>query len=234
MPAKHQHPTEIADLKGKRFVAVEEPSAGRGLDEQRVKSMTGDEILKARRMRENFWQFRPTHTFWLSANQLPTISGTDEGIWRRVKTIPFDVDIAEVVEEIDTEFRSKLIAEYPGILQWLIQGWNDYEKTKLTSIEPEAVKQATAQYRNGENSFTQFRDEVLIEADGRMIESGEAYRRYCEFERNMTKQLSRKKFGMEMGKHFKKDKLDKKPFRGKTVYFGVGDIIDDHGNIITG
>jgi len=234
LPAYNQHPTEIADLKGKRFVAVEEPSSGRGLDEQRVKAMTGDDVLKARRMRENFWSFKPTHTFWLSANYLPEISGDDEGIWRRVKTIPFNIDLADVVDEIRTDFRAELVEEYPGILQWLIQGWHDYQKTKLTPIEPEAVRQATAQYRKDENSFTQFIAEGLIEAPGRVIESGEAYRRYCEFERNMAKQLTRKKFGMEMAKKFKKEVWDRKPFRKKTVYSGVGDIIDDNGNIITG
>mgnify|MGYP003630434566 CR=1 FL=1 len=234
LPTKNQHPTEIADLKGKRFVAVEEPEAGRRIHESKIKAMTGDNVLKARRMGEDFWEFTPTHTFWIPTNHLPQITGTDEGIWRRIKAVPFNVDLADVVA-VDPQFRDKLEKEYPGILYWAIQGWQDYQRitadpdNSLIGIEPDEVKEATAQYRNNENEFQQFLDQVVIVAEGRYIESADAFNRYCEFERNLMKQLSRKNFGIEMGKRFQKKKWKKDGvFKDKIVYFGVGDLLDKH------
>jgi len=83
------HPTERADLAGKRFVACIEAGEGRRLAESLVKELTGGDPVRARRMREDFWQFDPTHKVWLAANHKPVIRGTDRGIWRRIKLIPF-------------------------------------------------------------------------------------------------------------------------------------------------
>ncbi|MCP4477436.1 MAG: hypothetical protein GY818_05030 [Planctomycetaceae bacterium] len=234
LPTKNQHPTEIADLKGKRFVAVEEPEAGRKIHESKIKSMTGDTVLKARRMGEDFWEFKPSHTFWIPTNHLPQITGTDEGIWRRIKTIPFSIDLNDVVK-VDPQFREKLEEEYEGILAWAVEGWKDYQRisadpdNSLMGIEPEEVVEATAQYRNDEDGFEQFIEQGVIVAEGRVIEFGDAYKRYCEFERRLAVQLTRKKFGMEMDKRFTKKKWKKMPFRDKTVYYGVGDCLDALG-----
>ncbi len=238
LPTKNQHPTEIADLKGKRFVAVEEPEAGRRIHESKIKSMNGDNILKARRMGEDFWEFKPTHTFWIPTNHRPQINGTDEGIWRRIKAIPFNVDLEDVVT-VDPQFRDKLEEEYPGILYWAIQGWQDYQRicedpnNSLKKIEPDEVKEATAQYRNNENEFQQFLDQAMHVTESRVIESADAFNRYCEFERNLVKQLSRKNFGIEMGKRFEKKKWKREGvLRDKYVYIGVGDCLDKEGNPI--
>ena len=95
MGEKQNHPTEKAALYQKRFVAISEPERSSKLRESRVKELTGDRMITARRMHEDFWTFSRTHTFWLSTNHLPRINGTDEGIWRRVKLIPFSVDFEQ-------------------------------------------------------------------------------------------------------------------------------------------
>lgn len=74
------HPTERADLFGKRFVAAIEAEDGRRLAEALVKELSGGDKVRARRMKENFWEFKPTHKIWLAANHKPTIRGTDHGI----------------------------------------------------------------------------------------------------------------------------------------------------------
>ena len=61
-----EHPTSMASLMGKRVVCVQEPQKGVRLNEARVKDLTGDQVVTARRMREDFWTFRRTHTFWIS------------------------------------------------------------------------------------------------------------------------------------------------------------------------
>ncbi|MEO8495520.1 MAG: phage/plasmid primase, P4 family [Planctomycetota bacterium] len=117
---KGAHPTELADLHGKRFVACIESDDGRRLAESLVKELTGGDSIRARRMREDFWEFAPTHKIWLATNHKSTVRGTDHGIWHRVKLIPFTVTIPD--DEQDKELPNKLLAELPGILTWALLG----------------------------------------------------------------------------------------------------------------
>jgi putative DNA primase/helicase len=117
MVRRHEvHPTERADLYQKRLVTTVEIGEGERLTEALVKLLTGGERIRARRMREDFWEFRPTHKFWLAANHKPVIRGTDDAIWRRPRLIPFTVRIPD--EKKDPKLLDKLTPELPGILRW--------------------------------------------------------------------------------------------------------------------
>ncbi len=83
------HPTERADLFGKRFVAAVETEDGKRLNESLVKELTGNDTVKARRMYEDSWTFEPTWKIALCTNHKPSIRGTDFGIWRRIHLVPF-------------------------------------------------------------------------------------------------------------------------------------------------
>ena len=87
------HPTGLADLCGPRLAILHEGDAGRRLAEGTVKRLTGGDRLKARRMREDFWSFTPSHTFIALTNHKPIVVGQDEGIWRRLRLVPWDVVI---------------------------------------------------------------------------------------------------------------------------------------------
>ena len=87
------HPTGVADLCGLRLAVLHETDAGRHLAEGTVKRLTGGDRLKARRMREDFWSFDPSHTFVMLTNHRPIVTGTDEGIWRRLRLVPWEVVI---------------------------------------------------------------------------------------------------------------------------------------------
>ena len=89
------HPTGVADLCGLRLAVLHETDAGRHLAEGTVKRLTGGDRLKARRMREDFWSFDPSHTFVMLTNHKPIVTGTDEGIWRRLRLVPWDVVIPD-------------------------------------------------------------------------------------------------------------------------------------------
>lgn len=136
------HPTELADLFRKRLVACIETKDGRRLNESLVKELTGGDRIRARRMREDFWEFRATHKIWIAGNYKPEIRGTDEGIWARVKLLPFDVIIPE--SERDTELKEKLETETSGILNWAIEGCLDWQSKGMQ--EPEIVRMATKNY----------------------------------------------------------------------------------------
>ena len=83
------HPTELAGLFGKRLIVAQETNAGARLAEATVKILTGGDNISARRMREDFWTFAPTHKFVLVTNHRPRILGNDHAIWRRLVLVPF-------------------------------------------------------------------------------------------------------------------------------------------------
>ena len=157
MGDKQNHPTEIAQLYQKRFVAISEPEMNAKLREARVKELTGDRQITARRMHEDFWTFERTHTFWLSTNHKPRISGTDHGIWRRVKLIPFTVDITQKVEKVPDFDRWLVANEGAGILAWLIRGYMDYRENGF--VEPRSVREATDKFKTESDVIGQFIEE---------------------------------------------------------------------------
>jgi P4 family phage/plasmid primase-like protien len=138
-----RHPTERTDLFQKRFVAVIETEQGRRMAEVFVKEATGGDPIRARRMREDMWEFQPTHKLWLATNHKPTIKGTDNAIWERMRLVPFTVTIPPA--ERDTTLPDKLQAELPGILAWAVRGCMAWQQEGLG--ESEEVTTATAGYR---------------------------------------------------------------------------------------
>jgi len=173
------HPTERADLHGKRFVACVEVDDGRRMAESLVKELTGGDRIRARRMREDFWEFSPTHKVWLAANHRPIIRGTDHGIWRRVKLIPFNVMIPE--EEQDKDLPEKLKGELSGILNWAVRGCQRWLSNGLE--EPTAVRSATSEYRDDMDligKFIKARCVVGDEHQAGATELHKAYRDWCE------------------------------------------------------
>ncbi len=155
------HPTEKADLFGKRMVAAIETDHGNRLAESLVKELTGGDRIRARRMREDFWEFAPTHKVILCTNHKPKIRGTDHAIWRRIRLIPFTVTIPE--ERKDKAMPEKLRAELPGVLAWMVRGCLDWQRRGLGT--PEEVKAATAHYRSEQDLLAGFLDECCVSGD---------------------------------------------------------------------
>jgi P4 family phage/plasmid primase-like protien len=151
-----QHPTERADLFGKRLVATIEVESGKRLAESLVKQLTGGDRIRARYMRQDFFEFSPTHKIWLAANHLPVIAGTDHAIWRRIRLIPFTVRIPD--EQIDKSLSMKLQTELPGILTWAVRGCMEWQQQKGLT-EPKEVSDATNAYREEMNQIGQFLEE---------------------------------------------------------------------------
>ena len=128
------HPTEIADLFGLRLAVLQETDSGRRLAEGTVKRLTGGDRIKARRMRENFWEFAPSHSFVLATNHKPIVAGTDEGIWRRLRVVPFDVVIPK--PDRDLQLPARLALEADAVLAWLVDGYRQWHANGLD--EPDA------------------------------------------------------------------------------------------------
>lgn len=152
-----QHPTGMADLVGRRLAVVQETEEGRRFAESTLKQLTGGDRIKARRMRQDFFEFDATHKIWMAANHRPQVRGTDHAIWRRIRLIPFD---AHIEGRRDDHLLDKLVAELPGILNWALAGVVAWQKVSLAS--PPAVSEATAQYRNEQDHIGRFIEDVCV------------------------------------------------------------------------
>ena len=172
-------PTDVAELKGRRLVATIEIDEGRRIAEGLVKQMTGGDRLKGRFMRQDFFEFPPTHKIWIAANHKPIIRGTDLAIWRRVMLVPFDVTIPE--EERDAHLTEKLRAELSGILNWCVLGCQDWRENGLQA--PQAVKAAVQSYRIEQDVIGRFIEERCVCGHGKVVNATrlfQAYRSWCE------------------------------------------------------
>jgi putative DNA primase/helicase len=137
-----RHPTELADLRGARLVTSVETEEGRRWAESRIKMLTGGDRVKARFMRQDFFEFVPQLKLFIIGNHKPSLRSVDEAMRRRFNLIPFAVTIP--VEERDAELPEKLKAESTGILAWMIQGCLRWKDVGLRA--PEIVTAATAKY----------------------------------------------------------------------------------------
>ena len=135
---------EIARLKGRRFVAVNETAENDQLNESRVKFITSQDMITARNLYGHLFDFFPTHKGFLTTNHKPIVRGTDEGIWRRVQLIPFTVTIDK--SKLERDFRERrLMPELPGILNWALTGLAAYLTQGLNP--PQMVLASTKEYR---------------------------------------------------------------------------------------
>lgn len=152
------HPTGVADLYGLRLALLHEGDANHHLAEGTVKRLTGGDRLKARRMREDFWSFSPSHTFVMLTNHKPRVGGTDEGIWRRLRLVPFGVVIPP--QERDEDLGRKLSDEADAVLAWLVAGYLAWRSGGFD--EPQQVSEATGAYRAESDAVGRFLDERCL------------------------------------------------------------------------
>lgn len=163
--------SDLARLKGARMATSSEGNEGALLAENVVKSLTGNEDkLTVARKYENEFEFIPTAKIWLATNHEPRIKGTDDGIWRRIWLIPFEVQIPE--GQRDPQITDKLLAERTGILNWMLDGLRKYQEQGMRLRPPAKVVAATKQYRKESDVLGRAIDEELVcgaAAKGRII-----------------------------------------------------------------
>lgn len=172
---------DIARLAGCRLVISQEFDEGAWLDEALVNQLTGMDIVTARHLYQESFEFIPQFTIWFSANNRPKIRSTEGGIWRRIREIPFNQVIPE--RERDRKLKSKLCedpASRTGILNWLVEGYLAWQEEGLNV--PEAVNEATDEYRNDMDFINQFIEESLVRKTGHSTKNKDmkkAYKDWC-------------------------------------------------------
>lgn len=207
-------PNDVARLRGIRFAYASEPKKGAKLDEGKIKDLTGREPVLARFLNQEFFEYVPEFKLFISTNHKPDIKGADEGIWRRLKLIPFLAQISN--EERDERLDDKLHAEASGILNWALEGCLRWQNEGIEV--PSIVENATNDYRDELDALSDFITlwcETGKEFFGKTHEIYNAYTIYC----NMTKDycMSAKSFSSAIQE--RRFRLDRKG--GHRIIHGI-------------
>jgi putative DNA primase/helicase len=207
----------VAALAGMRCAMASEMPEGRRFNESLVKDITGGGTITARTLYGSPFQFQPSHKLIISGNHRPRITGTDEGIWRRLRVIPFTQTIEKPRPML--EIMNDFIEELPGILTWSVQGAKDWYVNGMPATDE--IEKATMEYRGEEDVVARFiadRCVVRTESRGEKHAVYEEWQRWTEDEnelgankwpqRRFTEAIKRK--GFELGG------------QGRRFYMGIG------------
>jgi putative DNA primase/helicase len=203
---------DLARLHGARLVTASESNQSRRLDEATIKEITGGDTIAARFLHQEFFEFTPAFKIVLATNHKPRVLGADEGIWRRLRLVPF----AQSFEgRKDDTLDEQLRAEYPEILRWAVRGCLEWQKDGLGDAE--AIKAATREYRAEEDVIGAFLDDCTTPG-GTATASAlyAAYEKWCE--EASEDALKARTFGIEIAR---KDDIKRGKVNGQRGYHGV-------------
>ena len=172
---------DLARLNGARLVVATEGPDGARLDAAAIKSLTGGDIITARFLHKEFFEFRPSFKLALATNHRPVIRDASEGMWRRVCLVPWEVTIPP--EERDPELPDKLRNERAGILAWAVRGCLAWRLDGLNP--PDSIRGATKKYRADQDDIGRWLAASCVLRENAKALGKELYRSYskwCESE----------------------------------------------------
>lgn len=214
---------DLAALRGKRLVTVIETEDGRRLAESRVKSVTGQDLITCRFLYGEYFSYRPTYKIWLAMNHLPTIRGTDKGIWRRIQLIPFREDFQG---REDKTLRDALLAERDGILQWALDGLRQWWKRGLDT--PAIVVQATDKYRTESDQVGRWLTDACVVLSNVSVSASAAYQSYKTWcEANGEPPVTQNRIGRTLTEKG----FDQALVRNTRTWIGIGLRTEDDSNL---
>jgi putative DNA primase/helicase len=207
-------PNDVARLRGARAAFMNETSQGARFDEAKLKDLTGGDTLTARFLHQEFFDFRPTHRLVIRGNHKPAINGTDDGIWRRLRLIPFTVSIPPA--EQDHDLLRKLESELSGILNWALQGCREWQRDGLKP--PDIVMEAGKAYREESDTLGRFIAECCTARPLAQVKASTLFRRYQEFaEQAGERWMAQKDFPAEIerrGFRYKRERTGTRIYEG--------------------
>lgn len=207
--------TQIALMKGRRFISVEEFKPDDRLDESLLKEFTsGLGEITGKFLYANEFNFHFYGKLFMATNYKPIIRGTDNGIWRRIVLIPFDRALKE--SEVNKDLKQELLKEAPQILGWLVKGCLLYQKEGLE--EPACVRDMVSEYRTEQDKVAGWiEDRCDISDKNAVTNATELFQDFLSWcNRNNEYRMSQTMFGRSMGKKFKKRNIG-----SGRVYYGI-------------
>ncbi|MBX9877679.1 MAG: hypothetical protein K2Y22_04405 [Candidatus Obscuribacterales bacterium] len=218
----HKNDTQLDSLSsivGRRFIRASEIADTAKLNEALIKDITGGEMIPARLLYKEPFEFKPVGKLWLHGNHKPRISGSDFGIWRRILLIPFEVTIPE--QERDQHLVEKLLEEREGIFQWALIGYHTWMAEGLAP--PKRVTDATKEYEKESDTLGEFISQRIEQNEFSQIKASEFYRGYQTWcERNGHKPWSNTRLGLEL----KRRGVNKVKKESGFVYEGIRLVTD--------
>jgi putative DNA primase/helicase len=170
---------EVAELAGARMILTSETEQGQKLNENVIKDLSGGDNMRGRHLYEGGFDFAPVGKLWIMGNHKPTIRGTDYGLWRRVRLIPFTQKFEG--DKDDRQLEDKLAVEASGILNWCVRGCLLWQKEGLEM--PDAIRAAVDEYKRDEDRLADFLEDCVSESCGGALDHADlfkAYQRHCE------------------------------------------------------
>lgn len=172
----------LASLVGKRFVVTNEPKDGGRLDESKVKTITGNDIITTSRKYGHTFSFQPEFTIWLSCNTLPLVSDTSVFSSNRLIVVPFERHFDDSEQDLSLKELFRSDSGMTTIFDWLVTGYVKYKKLGLAI--PKKVRDATSAYRAvGGSSLRRFLGECCEITASERVEIAtmkDAYHKFCE------------------------------------------------------
>jgi P4 family phage/plasmid primase-like protien len=207
---------DMAVLKGKRFVRITETQEGARIDAARIKMLSGGDTISARFLHKDIFEFRPTFKIFIYTNHRPESRETTHAFWRRVRYVPFDLDLKNHPERKDERLLFKLQSELPGILAWAVQGCLAWQREGLQP--PARVLEATESYRAESDVLRDFLDAHCVVRWDQEVRANALYAAYVEW----CKETGERPQNMRrFGKAITERGFTRKVSNG-VVYVGIG------------
>jgi len=215
-------PYELARLPGRRLVTSSESGDTIRLNHDRIKQLSGGDPMSAANKYQRAFEFQPKCKLWLFCNKKPRVTDDTAAFWSRVLLLPFVISFAG---REDHTLRPKLTQEpfhQAAILAWVVRGAVRYFAKQGLSRPPEAVIEATRQYREDQDVLGPFLDQACefdAEAETGASDLYDHYLKWAERQHLTTKErMTSTMFGRIVGGRFKsrKDRV-----RGVRLYAGI-------------
>lgn len=205
---------DIARMNGARFVRTNEPNEGARFNEGLVKQLTGGDVVTARYLYGQEFEFKPVFKLWIACNYKITVRGTDKGIWRRMRLIPFEATFEG--KNADKGLESRIRKELPQVLGWAVKGCLAWQKDGLGM--PEEIQKATLEYQEEMDVVKSFLKDCAVSDKNGKERAQDVFAEYREWARsgNEWGGMTQTKFGLEMSKMYKKKNIS-----GYVYYMGL-------------
>lgn len=194
---------DIALLHGRRLLRVKELPRGEPLREDLVKELTGGEEMSVRDLYAGYFTFKPIFAAHMSGNDYPEITGTDNGIWRRMAVVLWPKTIPDHEQRDFEDVVGEFMEESSGILNWLIEGARIFLTEGL--VIPEQVAKETQKYRDDMDPTSGFVSQCVRPKGDEEVLARDLYRAYTAWAAaSAIKPISETRFGRIMGKKFQR------------------------------
>ncbi len=178
---------ELANFQGVRLAIFSEINKNRQIDSAQIKNLSGRDTIPCRNLYSKVdLQIEPTHTMFIQTNYKPKASSEDKALWHRNILVPFKASFVrdpkeEYEKPLKEDLKEELLEEAEGILNWIIEGCQKYQKHGLNI--PQSIRDETENYRKENDGIGLFIKERCILGNGFTAPKGKmekSIKEYCE------------------------------------------------------